>query len=287
MFHQIQMEEIRTILRKNNFSFKKQYGQNFISDRSLLEKIVRLSGAGPDSFVLEIGTGAGTLTAALAETAKSVVSYEIDTKLKPVLSEALSDFPNVTVFFKDFLKEDLPRLEETLPSYLVVANLPYYITSPLIMKFIDGSKKAQSLTVMVQEDVAKRLCAKENTPEYGAITAMIARRASASFLLEVPRQVFFPVPNVDSALVRLAFEENRLPVRDPEMYRRTVRAVFLSRRKTLENNLIRAFSLSREQAKGVLSDADIPPMARGESLSPERLAKLSDLLAAFLPDQRK
>lgn len=276
------MEDTRTLLKKNHFSFKKQYGQNFLSDRAILEEIVRLSGAGPDSHVLEIGAGAGTLTAALAETAESVLSYEIDGKLRPVLTEALSGFSNVTVRYSDFLKEDLAALEETLPPYLVVANLPYYITSPLIMKFIDESNKALSLTVMVQDDVARRLCAKADTPEYGAITAMIARRASASLLLPVPRQAFYPVPSVDSALVRLSFEENRIPVRDPALYRRTVRAAFLSRRKTLENNLIQAFSLSRDQAKHLLSEADIPPMARGESLPPETLARLSNLLSDSL-----
>ena len=272
------METVRQILQKNGFFFKKKFGQNFITDENLLAAIAEDAGVAGGT-ALEIGAGAGTLTRALAARAKEVLAYEIDEKLKPVLAETLQDCPNVRLVFGDFLRADLAKLEETLPPYTVAANLPYYITTPLVMKFIEGAKKAKALVVMVQDDVAKRFCAEAGTPAYGAVTAAIALRARAEIVRTVPRRMFFPVPNVDSAVVKLTFEENRIPVQDAGMYRRTVRAAFLSRRKTLENNLMTAFSLPRERAKAALSAAGVPENARGETLSPERLARLADVLS--------
>ena len=271
------METVRQILQKNGFFFKKKFGQNFITDENLLAAIAEDAGVAGGT-ALEIGAGAGTLTRALAARAKEVLAYEIDEKLKPVLAETLQDCPNVRLIFGDFLRVDLATLEETLPPYTVAANLPYYITTPLVMKFIEGAKKAKALVVMVQDDVAKRFCATADTPEYGAVTAAIALRARAEIVRTVPRRMFYPVPNVDSAVVKLTFEENRIPVQDAGMYRRTVRAAFLSRRKTLENNLMTAFALPREEAKAALAAADVPENARGETLSPERLARLADVL---------
>lgn len=270
--------DIRTILQKHGFSFKKQFGQNFITDTNLLDSIAELSGIDENSTVLEIGCGAGTLTRALAKRAKRVIAYEIDAKLQPVLAETLAGLDNVEVVFRDFAREDMAKLEEALPPYAVVANLPYYITTPLVTKFLDGANKVLSLTVMVQDDVARRFCAQPGTADYGAITAAIARRADAKIVKLVPRRMFYPVPNVDSAVVQLNFVEGRIPVRDAKLYRATVRAAFLSRRKTLENNLMQAFQLPRERAQAVLQAAGVPEKARGETLSPEQLAKLADLL---------
>ena len=270
--------DIRTILQKHGFSFKKQFGQNFITDTNLLDSIAELSGIDENSTVLEIGCGAGTLTRALAKRAKRVIAYEIDAKLQPVLAETLAGLDNVEVVFRDFAREDMATLEEALPPYAVVANLPYYITTPLVTKFLDGANKVLSLTVMVQDDVARRFCAQPGTADYGAITAAIARRADAKIVKLVPRRMFYPVPNVDSAVVQLNFVEGRIPVRDAKQYRATVRAAFLSRRKTLENNLMQAFKLTREQAQAVLQEAGVPEKARGETLSPAQLAKLADLL---------
>ncbi len=272
------METIKEILLRNGFSFKKQFGQNFITDTNLLKSIVALADVGSDTTVLEIGCGAGTLTRALAKQAKRVVAYEIDAKLQPVLAETLAGAENAEVVFRDFLKADLPSLEKELGKYTVVANLPYYITSPLTMKFIEESEKAERLVVMVQDDVAKRFCARAGTPEYGAITAAIARRAHAEIVKYVPRNMFYPVPNVDSAVVKMTFERDRIPVKSAKCYRDTVRAAFLSRRKTLENNIMNAFSLSRAQSQALLEKALIPEKARGEALSPEQLAKLSDII---------
>ena len=272
------MENLREVLARHGFSFKTQFGQNFISDTNLLESIVSLAGVDQDATVLEIGCGAGTLTRALAAKAGRVIAYEIDKKLQPVLAETLAGVDNAEVVFRDFLRQDMAELESKLPPYTVVANLPYYITTPLVTKFLDEAHKAKALVVMVQDDVARRFCAREGTPDYGAITAAIARRASAEIVKSVPRRMFFPVPNVDSAVVRLTFAEGRIPVRDAATYRATVRAAFLSRRKTLENNLMQAFSLPREEARDILRRAGVPDKARGETLSPHALAALADLL---------
>ena len=271
-------KSVREILAENNFGFKKKFGQNFITDTNLLESIVALAGIGADDTVIEIGCGAGTLTRALSKVANRVLAFEIDTSLKPVLAQTLSGCDNTEVIFGDFLKADLKELEGNLGSYKVVANLPYYITTPLIMKLIEQSKGCKSITVMVQEEVAQRLCAKENTPEYGSITASVALRADAVIVKKVPRTAFTPRPNVDSAVVHLKLEDNRLPVKDSEIYKKVVRAGFLSRRKTLVNNLMVSFGLERSVAEEILKSVGIDIKARGETLSPMQFALLSNAL---------
>ncbi len=272
------MEEIKTILLKHGFTFKKQYGQNFLTDGNLLDAIVRDGGVGADTTVLEIGAGAGALTRALSAQAKKVVALEIDKSLQPVLAETLAGCENVEVVFRDFMKADLPALEAELGSYRVVANLPYYVTTPVLMRFLEEAKACEGVTVMVQEEVAARFTAKAGTPDYGAVTAAIALRGEAQITRKVPRTMFCPRPNVDSAVVRIDFEAGRIPVRSESAYRAAVRCAFLSRRKTLENNLVNAFRISREQAKKVLHEAGIADMVRGETLPPEALARLADVL---------
>lgn len=273
---------LRAVLSECGFSFKKKFGQNFITDKNLLASIVAGSGAGKDDTVIEIGCGAGTLTREIAARCKRVIAFEVDAALKPVLERTLAGIDNAEVVFKDFLKVDLKELESKTGGYCVIANLPYYVTTPLITKLLEEGKACKSLTVMVQEEVAERLCAKENTPEYGAITAVIAVRAEAEIIKRVPRTMFTPRPNVDSAVVKLTVKEGRIPVRDESAYKKTVHAAFLSRRKTLENNLVNAFKLSRESAQKLLSDCDIDLKARGETLSPEKFAVLSDKIYEFL-----
>ena len=265
-------------LYKHGFNFKKKFGQNFLSDTNLLRAIVSDAGISENDTVLEIGTGAGALTRALAEKAKRVVSYEIDRDLQPVLEETLSGLDNVEVVFRDFARENLEKLEEELGEYVVVANLPYYITTPLVMRFAEEGKKCQGFTVMVQEEVASRFCANANTADYGAVTAALARRGKAELLRKVPRTMFTPRPNVDSAIVKVDFTQGGFEVKSAKAYRETVRCGFLSRRKTLENNLVNTFGLTREQAKEVLQAAGIKEGARGESLTPQTLGVLSDIL---------
>ena len=267
------------VLFKHNFTFKKKYGQNFLSDPNLLRAIVADAGVSETSVVLEIGAGAGALTRALSEKAKRVVSYEIDKSLQPVLSETLSGCDNAEVVFRDFAREDLAEAEKNLSGeYLVVANLPYYVTTPVVMKFVEESKKCLGLTVMVQEEVARRFCAEAGSPDYGAVTAAIARRGNATVTRYVSRTLFTPRPNVDSAVVKLDFTRGGFAVKSEKAYRETVRCAFLSRRKTLENNLMSGFSLSRGEAKELLRQLDVPDGARGETLSPQRLGALSDLI---------
>ena len=272
------MQELRTVLEKHGFRFKKQFGQNFISDTNLLRSIVDASGITPETTVVEIGCGAGTLTRALAERAKKVYAFDIDRDLQPVLSETLAGLDNVEVIFRDFNKLNLPEFEKEIGEYTVVANLPYYITTPLVTKLLEESEKVQGLSIMVQEEVAERFCAQENTPEYGSITAAIALKGRAKIVKRVSRNLFFPRPNVDSAVVKIDFERGRVAVKDERAYRQTVKCAFLNRRKTLENNLVNYFRLTRENAKAALTAAGIDEKARGETLSPERLASLADIL---------
>lgn len=280
------MEDLRSILAKHGFSFKKQFGQNFISDTNLLSSIVSASGVDEHTTVVEIGCGAGTLTRALAERAKKVYAFDIDKDLQPVLAETLAGLENVEVIFRDFNKLDLKAFEEEIGEYTVVANLPYYITTPLLTKLLEEGEKVQGVSIMVQEEVAERFCAKENTPEYGSITAAIALKGVAKIVKRVSRNLFYPRPNVDSAVVKITFERGRLGVKDEKTYRETVRCAFLNRRKTLENNLVGSFSFTREQAKEILKRAEVDEKARGETLSPERLARLSEIIAEYKSSDR-
>lgn len=270
-------KDIKTILAECGFGFKKQFGQNFITDKNLLDSIVSASGVGKDDTVVEIGCGAGTLTRALATKVKRVTAFEVDKSLQPVLSRTLAGLDNVEVVFRDFLKVNMPEFEKQTGEYFVVANLPYYITTPLIMQLIEKSEKCKGLSVMVQEEVAQRLCASAGTGEYGAITAMIALRAECKIIKRVPRTMFFPRPNVDSAVVKFTFGKG-IEVKDKAKYKKTVHAAFSSRRKTLENNLVNSFGLSRAEAQRILTECGIDLKARGETLTPEQFAYLSEKL---------
>lgn len=274
-------DNIKKVLAGAGFNFKKQFGQNFLTDAHLLDSIVDLSGAeGCD--VVEIGCGAGTLTRALAKKAAFVHAYEIDRSLQPVLSQTLAGLDNVEVTFRDFLKLRLDVVERELPPYRVVANLPYYITTPLIMMILEHSNKCLSLTVMVQEEVANRLCAQPDTPDYSAITANIALYATCKKALKVGREMFYPSPNVDSAVVRIDIQRGRLGSVDEGMYKKVVQAAFGARRKTLENNLCRTFSLSRGQTEAALESCGIDLKARGETLAPHDFVRLSTALSAII-----
>ncbi len=270
------MEEL---LKKHNFAFKKRYGQNFLTDANLLRAIVADAGVGEEDAVLEIGAGAGALTRVLSEKAKRVVAYEIDRSLQPVLAETLSGCENAEVIFRDFTREKMSAVEEELGgAYCVVANLPYYVTTPVVMKFVGESKNCKFLTVMVQEEVARRFCAAAGTGDYGAVTAAIAHRGECKMMRRVSRELFTPRPNVDSAVVKFDFTRGGFAVKDELCFRDTVRCAFSSRRKTLENNLMSAFSLPRERAGALLRALGLPEGVRGETLEPARLGALSDLI---------
>lgn len=275
------MEKIRDVLKKLGFTFKKSLGQNFLTDENLLDSIAEAAGIGKSDTVVEIGCGAGTLTRALSKLAGRVYAYEIDRDLRPVLAETLAGCENTEVIFRDFSKENLGELYREIGEYTVVANLPYYVTTPIVTRLLEEGAGVRGVCVMVQQEVAERFAAKEDTPEYGAITAAIALRGTAKIVKKVGRNMFYPAPNVDSAVVKIDFTENALPVKDKDMYRKTVRCAFLNRRKTLENNLMKSFSLSRETAAEILNRAGVEEKARGETLSPKRLAALSDILCEY------
>lgn len=259
---------LRNLLYKHGFSFKKAYGQNFLTDVSLLEDIVLKSGITKETTVLEIGCGAGALTKVLADNAKNVIGFEIDERLKPVLSETLSNKTNVELIFKDVLKEDLTLLEEKLgKDYVMVANLPYYITTPIVMRFIENAKNIKAMVIMVQEEVALRFASKPSTADYGAITVAIDLRGKAEIIKRVDRNMFVPVPNVDSAVVKIEIDREKFKDADFVAVRDVVRAGFSSRRKMLVNNLMNFYKFDRAKAEEILNGAGVPLNVRGENLS--------------------
>lgn len=260
--------DLKRILQKHGFSFKKAFGQNFLTDENLLEEIVLSSGVSKSDTVLEIGCGAGALTKTLAKYAKRVVGYEIDEKLKPVLSEVLEKNDNVEIVFKDVLKQDLKELEKNLgKDYILVANLPYYITTPIIMNFLEKAKHVRALVVMVQEEVAERLCALPSSSDYGAITVSVNFCGSAKIIKRVPREMFTPAPNVDSAVVKIDIDREKYIGEDYGLFREAVKCGFGNRRKMLVNNLMNSYKIKRADAECILSDCGISLTARGETLS--------------------
>lgn len=273
------MENLRAILLKHNLTLKKAFGQNFLTDTSLLEQIVEKAGVTNDDVVLEIGCGAGALTNALAKKAKKVVGYEIDTRLKPVLKDTLSEYKNVEIIFQDVMKESLEEIEKKLgENYILVANLPYYITTPIIMRFIENAKNIKSMVIMVQEEVAYRLASSENSSDYGAITVGINLRGNAEVVLKVPRDKFTPPPNVDSAVVKIVIEKDKFKNIDFFKVREVVRCAFSSRRKMLINNLMNSYKIKREDAENILKNANLPLTIRGENLSATDYVNLTKVI---------
>lgn len=266
----------KQILKENNFKFNKAYGQNFIFDKNFLQSIVEMV-ATPTDEVLEIGAGAGTLTSMLASHSKKVVSFEIDKNLQPILKETLKDYNNCQVIFQDIMKVSIEEIESHFEDkYIMVANLPYYITTPILFKFLENSKKLKSMAIMVQLEVAQRLTAKSNTKEYGAITPAIDYRANAKIIKKVSRNMFTPVPNVDSAIVKIDFVENKYNILDTKILDNTIKSAFAMRRKTIANNLKTTFGLSQEQIQLICSNIGIAPTTRGETLDTQAFVNLSN-----------
>ncbi len=270
---------LKFLLSKHNLNLKKQYGQNFLTDTSLLDEIVEKAGVSKDDTVLEIGCGAGALTCALARKAKKVIGYEIDRRLKPVLNETLSDYNNVEIVFGDIMKQKIADVENKLGGdYIMVANLPYYITTPIIMQFIENAKNIKAMVIMVQEEVAYRLASKESTSDYGAITVAINLRGSAEVIIRVPREKFTPAPNVDSAVVKIVIDKNKFSGVDFTAVRDLVRCGFSSRRKMLVNNIMNSYKLSRADVENALDDCGLKLTVRAENLCAEDFVSLAKRL---------
>lgn len=270
---------IKDIIRGVDFHFNKALGQNFITDSNLLDAIVADSGINGDDTVVEIGTGAGTLTRAIAKVAKKVYSFEVDRNLQPVLALSLQGVDNAEVIFRDVLKMKDDELKSVVgDSFKVVANLPYYITTPLAMRFIESSLDVRSITIMVQKEVALRFVAKPNTADYSAITLAIEMAGDAKITRNVSRNMFFPAPNVDSAVVRIDIDRAKLDGENVALLHKLVRSSFAMRRKTLANNLSVAFQIDKQEAGKLIEEAGFSPMVRGEALSLDDYKKLTKTL---------
>ena len=271
--------DIKNILRKNNFTFEKKYGQNFLTDFDLLSRVVDKSGVNSDSTVIEIGVGAGTLTSEIAKKVKKVYGFEIDNKLKPILNETLGGFNNIEIIFNDIMKLSMQEVEDKIgEKYTLIANLPYYITTPIIMRFIEEAKNCEAIVVTIQKEVALRICAEPKTSDYGAITASINAVGNSEIIEYIGREKFFPVPNVDSAVVKITIDKNKYEIKDLNSYKKLIKCAFGMRRKTLVNNLIKDYKISREVAENKLISINIPITARGEELSAVEFIKLSEIL---------
>ena len=273
------------VLQKYNFSFQKKFGQNFLIDPHVLDKIIAAAEITKDDFVLEIGPGIGTLTQYLAEAAREVVAVEIDSTLIPILEDTLSAYDNVSVINEDVLKVDLRKLAEERNGgkpIKVVANLPYYITTPIIMSLFESHVPLKSLTVMVQKEVALRMQAGPGTKDYGALSLAVQYYASPYLAANVPPNCFMPRPNVGSAVIRLTrFEETPVQVKDEKLLFRLIRASFNQRRKTLQNGLVNSQELdfTKEQVAAAIATLGVSPSVRGEALTLEQVAALAKALS--------
>ncbi len=272
------IHEIKALLARHGFHFSKSLGQNFLIEDWVPQDIAEASGAGPGSGVLEIGPGIGPLTAELARRAGRVAAVELDRDLLPILAETLADFDNVTIISGDVMKLDLSALvAEQFPGLtpMVSANLPYNITTPVITLLLE-SGLFSAITVMIQKEVAQRICAGPGSKDYGAFSVLCRYYAETELLFEVPRECFLPAPKVTSAVVRLTPCPPPSEVRDKELFFRVVRGAFGLRRKTLLNALAAAFPLSKEVLAGCIARAGFPPDIRGERLGLPEFALLAE-----------
>lgn len=267
-------------LKKHHITLQKKYGQNFIGDPALLERIATVCDWQPGDRALEIGPGAGTLTRAIAREAEEVLAVEIDRRLAPLLEETLADCANVHLVFTDALKADLDALmRNTLGwdgRYKLIANLPYYITTPLIMHVLEGSEKVSELVIMVQKEVGERLCAAPRSKAYGAVTVMVQYAATVARAFDVGRHAFVPAPEVDSTILHLIpYEKRPIQAQSDAVLRRVVKAAFSQRRKTLRNSLS-SLGCDKALIKQALEAASIEDSRRAETLSVAEFVALAD-----------
>ena len=272
------------ILKKYNFNFQKRFGQNFLIDHNILERIVKAAEITDQDCVLEIGPGIGTMTQYLAESARKVVAVEIDKALMPVLEDTLSPYDNVRIINADILEVDIPRLikeENQGRPIKVVANLPYYITTPIIMGLFETHACLESITVMVQKEVADRMQVGPGTKDYGALSLAVQYHARPEIIANVSPACFIPRPNVGSAVIKLErYQQPPVQVADEKFLFQVIRAAFNQRRKTLVNSLSNAsgVSVSKEQVLEALDQMGLPAVIRGEALTLEQFARLCNFL---------
>lgn len=276
------------VLQKYNFNFQKKFGQNFLIDTRVLERIIAAAGVTKEDFVLEIGPGIGTMTQYLCEYARAVAAVEIDKNLIPILADTLSEYDNVEVINDDILKVDINRLAEERNGgkpIKVVANLPYYITTPIIMGLFESHVPIDSITIMVQKEVADRMQVGPGTKDYGALSLAVQYYAKPEIVANVPPNCFMPRPNVGSAVIRLTrHKEVPVQVEDEKLMFRIIRASFNQRRKTLANGLNNApdIPLSKEKIAEAIAELGVNPSIRGEALTLEEFAALSNIIGRML-----
>ena len=276
----------RAILDKYGFSFKKSLGQNFLIDTNILRNIVDHAQLTEDSGAIEVGPGIGALTEQLAKRSKKVVAYEIDQRLLPILKETLEPYPHAKIIHQDILKANVKEMLDTefkdIKDIMLVANLPYYVTTPIIMKILEEKLPLRGIVVMLQKEVAERISAKPGTKEYGSLSIAIQYYTKPEVVMIVPKTFFVPQPNVDSSVIRLKFRETpSVVVKNEAFFFQVTRASFAQRRKTILNNLSSQLEGGKEKKAEIieaLEQAEIEPSRRGESLSIEEFAKLSDIL---------
>lgn len=277
------IKRLNEILKEENFSFKKSLGQNFLTDNTVCPRMA-MSSADCNTGVLEIGPGAGVLTIELSKVAKRVVSLEIDKTLEPVLKKTVGDIENVKIIFNDVLKTDIKKLVKEefsdCEKVTVCANLPYYITSKIIMQILKSGANISSLTVMVQKEVADRICAKVGSSDAGLFTAEVNYYSVPEFLFKVPKGSFLPSPKVDSAVIKLnILKEPPVKVNNEEFFFKMLSACFAQRRKTLLNSLSNVMGIDKNLLRQALIDSGYPETVRGEALNLEALANLSNQLS--------
>lgn len=272
------------IIKKHDFVFQKKYGQNFLIDTRVLDKIIAAADITGEDLVLEIGPGIGTMTQCLAEAAGHVLAVEIDANLIPILKETLQDYSNVTILHDDILKVDITELTRQYNQgrpVKVVANLPYYITTPIIMGLFEKNVPIENITVMVQKEVADRMQTGPGSKDYGALSLAVQYYARPYLVANVPPNCFIPRPQVGSAVIRLTrYSQPPVQTKDPSLMFKLIRASFNQRRKTLLNGLSNSseLSFSKEQIAAAIHALNLPPAVRGETLTLEEFARLTDLL---------
>lgn len=273
---------VKDLLNRHGFSFSKGLGQNFLINPSVCPKIAEMGNANQDFGIIEIGTGIGTLTAELAKRAKKVVAIEIDSRLMPVLDETLAEFDNIKIINQDFMKSDLNQIiseEFSGMKVAVCANLPYYITSPVIMKLLESRLPIESITVMVQKEAGQRLCAEVGTRESGAITIAVNYYGKAVSLFDVSRGSFMPSPNVDSCVIRIDVNKNCLLEKDAEdFFFKIVKCGFAQRRKTIAKSISSQMNIEKSEIQSILKNMSLSETARIEQLDMNELIKLSEKL---------
>ena len=272
------------VIQKYNFAFQKKFGQNFLIDTHVLDKIISAAGMTKEDTVLEVGPGIGTMTQRLSQAAGQVIAVEIDTNLIPILKDTLQDCENVTVINEDILKIDIKKMAEEKGGgrpVKVVANLPYYITTPIIMGLFESGVPIDNITVMVQKEVADRMKEGPGSKDYGALSLAVQYYAEPEIVANVPPNCFIPRPNVGSAVIRLTrHKEMPVEVKDSALMFKIIRASFNQRRKTLQNGLGNASELpyTKEQIAAAIAEMGLTPTIRGEALSLAQFAQLSDIL---------